>query len=1791
MNTRANKTLFILLTFLLALVGCVGTVQEAVPPDSLKIVNPPTTFPFPGIVTARAISHAKVELEFYPANGGSDISYKLYVNNALTPIPIDPQSLTQVGGGRYLYTVDSLQADREYKFKITALNTKTAAISTNENEAYARTFDNVVANFNGISKLTLVPGNTDEAVLVDWIAPTMSGIFTAGPYDPVTYEVTVISEIGGAANINNPLYFGTDKRTIYVPTPPARATPLSNPNSTVIDGLMSGTRYFFQVRAINTLYRNYQEAMTNPIPVDRELNTKFLQIKTEEAGTLFDFKQDNVVLSNSPGLDAFDKIDVFWQPGTGSFTGYRVFVRKYDGVGDHSIDDKLTEATLNSMNALGNYYPVTASITTKRVSGLDNYGYYQVKVALCKTISCPVLSSDPNAAIISDLKSIQVKPTLAPFSGVNSVEPPGQYNDKNVVNLKFDAPLINSGFANVIEFYCVDPADHSQMVKFDGATPIAGSTIPRCNGLFLEGAAPPLNTYTSQKIKGLITDGTMEYCFAATPAITGFGPDIRLATSNRIVRCSFPEVFPPTVSQFPGLNNSCAVSAVNGYVTWPLPTGGIYSGFKVFWREKTDVTKFSFPDAIANAPGYFSSPEQSAGTQAYLATNLMPGKTYQIGVLATVDLDDPSKDLYSEYNLRIIDCVVPLPIATFKGFTRIFAVGPKVDGRIPNDPSTKTFPSNAFLYEALDNKGIPYEVALDTMTTPNISTNYQAPPGRDYGVSFGGAFDGIGDTILGYAMSKEGIVSLAWEDVTMSFPEADTLFSTNQPAAPALRTGRKWGYKVYRSSDNKLTWKEITTTNGLIYSMPYTYYPRPNVGSVTTKMAFFTDYSVKAMTETHDEVNGRDVERARTYYYKIVPVFNGQVLNFAIPNHNIVKVTLPPPNMALVHRWMANRAHCLEIDKAHDIAANYSCSYNGIGSRPKSVPYRVGNTALDQGGDILVDRQELGCRYTRGDRVADPETGASIFKLPAGSRRHPDDQNFYPMFTGYRTVSDSVDTSTPFKGCVGQTSDTKGATGTAADYPPGFVADYQHILQGDCIGGHLERIAWGACTAQQYTDGAYNWENIITPGVMRNNATPQDCSVGNPANPTHIGTKYNYFYAPNFVMQSEFMAVFYNNYASSMSAGNKLLQFPAPAVGDVSAVRNANLSWANWLGSSQCSINLAAIDSAGYMRPRWISVNELGHERMRFKDSTGDLLSKTVDEITEVTPSTVEPLAWYNGNEGDPTLANFKLPNAVLRSSPRYRGTTRLAKVMTSNASKLPPLGKLNAEVAEFVCRNYWVQTGVASDNGNFAPDSQPVRKRPLRRVESVTAAAWSETYNEATIDGIEASNTAGSCNNGFRNIAGVQTDKGNFLNNRASVGLNTLNDVPLVTGSSRYNGISAYVETQHTERCISRYGVQDIIGNVSEQNSERIFCDYSQDAAFIGPVTATWSGGTGAENKGDGGPDLNFWNTNDQRSDWGVIKTATLSNGTNTQFELKFRNGSPTRTDLKPWIRISVDSGYCSPVDSRPEKRSGGVDWFKDVATGYWSPLYSPGGALNSNIVERTQVDQESVITWRNGDGRFLDFGPQGLGAPMNNANTLALTGASAKSKYFNPIIGLPLRCENGACNDPLLTTPNDNTSISLPAFAANLTGADDSPTITDFPIGRSVITHLGISDYTYAAAGYLNGTVPTNGSSTGSQVEYLLKSVTVDDPVTMGNPVSESITYPSGLMPGTNFEYYRVVWDVERGSDFAIASGGKSNDSNTGRYTASINRTTVNSSQIGTSNADFASGSRCAILINQDP
>lgn len=1782
---------------LLSLLSCVGTVQESAVPGGLDYNARPVLFNYIGLTGARGVAHDKIEVDFFPVPGAmADYRYYLYVNGSETGTEISLSSTYEGVGGRRVFLVTNLNPATQYKFKLRAKNTTDNRESAGEAELFTWTFSNPVTNFDGVSKVSLVPGRSHRAIRVEWVPPRMSSTLTAGLYDPFHYEVSVIGS-GGVANINNTLYLGTDKRIRLEPLPPLRASPSNNPAFVVIDNLSPDTTYFVQVRVRHRLWQElFEQSGGGAISHRRDENTKFIRIRTLPELGVTDLNPDNLQLNNAPGIAGTDSVDLFWGAGVGNFFGYRLFGQRYTGTGNALEDDQLTNERLvvlnnvNNSNQMDGHFSVDASETSRRIGGLSIGAWYQFKVALCRTEACPVDEMSPSAALMSNMKAIRVMPTLANFGGINSIESPQSYFNIDEVTLHYDPPVISVGYATDLDFYCVNPANHLQQIKFNGTNAIMGSGINSCNGLNLASVIDSSNITTERKVvvEGLVINGRNQFCFAASPVITGYGAPIELPVEQRIVRCAFPEVLTPNLQQFTGLTTTtgCSFAQNNLNLSWQLPTGGVYSHFSIFYREKSAGTPFSFSAAISGAPDYTRINLPSVDMDGYQLPGLYPGRTYQVGIIPSALIG--TEVIWAQPNTGVQECRVPLPRATFKGFSRILALGPKFDGRIPNTSGNDHYPSSAAIPEAINSEGLPFEVklsapygAVDTSGTGNFTP----APGRDQGISWSDTnFDGRPSQ--SGAMSKSGIVSLAWENVELEY--ASTEFNTPQVSVtPLAGPQRRFGYRIYRSIDNRVTWSELTRDRGPIYTVEQSYRKKPNVTPTVTRMGFFTDYSVAAALSRHVATTGQDIDRARILWYRIVPVFDGLELSYTSATHHQVMVTLPPPNVALVHRWMANRASCFDLGREPDLSQNYTCPFNGVGAMPRSFPWETGNSIVDQRGDLLVDRHELGCRYTRGDPNPNLTLSSSLFVNPSSPPPRsltPTDlpDNPWPRFTGFSANGGAL--GSKFRGCGGKDHMLSDSTG---DYP-GPIS-WSHLLVGDCMGESSSVIPLRDCTPTQFSLGRQLTLQMATPGLS--SAGLLNCS--DPLSPTTVERRLTGPWQSNVVLQSEFMAVYHNRLGER--GYSSPVEGPSPDNLSSSRVIDRSPLDENSEASSNCWINLAAIDGSGYMRPRWVSLNTL-NTRLKFKNDHPDLLQYRVSDITEISTTLSEDsLTLYNGNSNQENYA-YRLPSEELRNSDRYSATTKLGKIMTSNSAKLPPLGRVNYRQLHSLCSLGQIEVGLQASNGVFAATAAPVSKRPLRRRDFVTASAWPDQLTPAAITDVErGTSPQGSCNSSGKNLGNVPSinlTKGTDYPARGPLTpQNNSTNSTLVTGSSSLrNGGAESGNTHHSQNCVSRYGIQDLVGNMREHNSERIFCDYATSKAPSILFTQTQSGWSPSnlENVATG---VGFPFFNGPVASPGLI----LLNATNppigetdTTYRFTFTNGDGalTASSMSPVVTYSADAGYCSFINTNPDSRQS-VEFTNTF--GHWQDIFLPGGALNAGLVARGQTDQRSLYTWRNGDGFFLDFALNGLAPALLKKNSLGLFPDASREvtplgKFFNPVLGLPLNCGEESCTSNVLNNgDHDNTKISTQGLAGNLS-TDESAELSEgsFFVGNSQIYSAGIGAYRFQST---DGIIRTFEKLTDFvfNERILFSSVAPSRSAANTAAREDKFVRLNDFPDGTEIEAWSIGWEVDRNRDFTIRSGGSVIEGFSGRYSA-------NFGDVEGGNWDVTSGGRCAVLINEN-
>jgi hypothetical protein len=912
-------------------------------------------------------------------------------------------------------------------------------------------------------------------------------------------------------------------------------------------------------------------------------------------------------------------------------------------------------------------------------------------------------------------------------------------------------------------------------------------------------------------------------------------------------------------------------------------------------------------------------------------------------------------------------------------------------------------------------------------------------------------------------ISNSGIIKLSWKDITLLGGSATfTNLQINESNSNPSKHDRKYGYKILRSIDGQKTWVDLTsdadTTSGqTAANSGYIY------SDAISGIASFTDYSVATSGTDPDYP---DADRARIYYYKIVPIYNGNELIYTDstnPTHHIVRVTLPPKNMALVHRLIANSTLCNELSKSIDktIGGNYSCSYNGLGSKGTEI----GNTIIDQGGDLLVDRYELSCSFTRG-----PVSNISTL---------PEHENF---------------ADNKFSGCL--------APSSAGLYEPGNVSgsgsasDYKKILNGDCFGSDpYERYLdlGSSCDNRSYGVSHY-----IYPG-----STIQTIS-------TCSDFKSSVDLADVIPTQSEFGAVYYSRSMHSFSQH----VLPLPILG----ANGNNIAIAYGAGPSSCMINLPYNNTDGHWRPRWLSLNSL-FGRLK--------LDSQILENNNISKNTISDILannkLYNSSTVKvPSLGDNPLPLAA-------RGInvdkTPLVRIMTSNASKLPPLTGLTQDQYQQVCSSYKIDVGYGIGTNLFSKIESKT-KRLLRRSEFVVSTAWPSLYPDAKKlqlengkDFSDTSQIKTSCNTldkadsrqnqqGLNSVSVTAGKSFSALfpqNNRGGTSIST---APFLTGSSL---IDTDIEPMFsTEKCVSRFGVQDLIGNMQELLSDRVFC-----------------------------------NADDFKM---TFQEALLDSVT------YFDRVAMDQISSMVFVTGSVNCSITAPLPKTPITYPNNTDGntINDITTFLEK-------AIDTIVTRPKTYDQKSVLTARNGDGNFLTFGSNEIMPSLEEADSI-----KNGTTYFNTVLGLPLACPPGTCGNVFVSAENDKPSDNKSILKADFLKISN---------GNSDFASQGLRDLT--ERGHHNSylSLPNDNNTFVTVFDKDEKPNYVrhaDDPV---------VDYYS-----VGWQAPRYILNGIQYVDYIMLSGGGF-DFQSGRY--SLDLKSQSSAEGASDNLD-ADG-RCSVLINQ--
>jgi len=1523
-----------------------------------------------------------------------------------------------------------------------------------------------------------------------------------------------------------------------------------------------------------------------------------------------------------------------------------------------SINDTTQPTTVNNITIND------TNTTSYQFSGLTFGKYYIFRIFACKaTTACAdialgeaegssiALRKNPDTSIgaISYIPT-QIVPKIISFGGISSVSNPIN-NSQFYINLSgLDK---NTGLLNSFDVYCSnnsitnlatatkldDTATVTTDTKATGASicdnlQVKEPTLPTpltFNNFNLAVANPATlevtkkwdtvtklevslsASLTSLSNKFLVGSGFGKMCFAVIPKIkttifTSPNP------ASFLSFCINPVLQTPRMAEFPGMKSgSCVVDEVANKVKVSIendPTGGEFSAYRIFFSDDTIFDFSKAKTAFSGAGRFIESYELNATptnlvttpaigeyiyseiTNAYLTTpanagqltfnfdikNFEPGKTYQFATLTT-NINGADQN-YSEDNMQIISCTMPKRKALFTEWKDIFAIGSKTDGLFDQADG-----SDYKILESLDlTSEIPLEVPEETnssVVSANIS-HYQSLTSNNlnqYSFPFSpGLFDPNDDFSADGPFSRTGIVKLKWKDFNVDE------YGTTVPFKALLTNlgisnGTTSGYKVFRSTDGGIAWSELplytivspSTTpskNDYLFSNLSTYTTRKGFKNIT-KVSNNLNLSADVTTTNNDvfgiidySVKSLDESKARILYYKIVPYLNGKPILMGNTD-NVVKILLPPSNMALVKREMANKATCTQLnlpptDGAWSLKTYYSCEYKGISSSNPFGPwgdYPKGSY-YDVGGDLLVDRFELGCNFSRNSADRTRATAHSF------------------SFTDNSATNDEV-------------------------YKKSNLTTL-YIL--DPI----------ACDANNKVNnmpiGASSFSAVIP---LNNSSAPVAANCTNTDSwltnmfPTNISTLTNttglYKYTNN--LTPSYSVAYVNNGGGGSSSVDLRYISPKSNGTDTASYLEGTSSY-----TSSCLLNLS-FNKGADQYPRWLDI--VYFDQKRLKKHVVDIGSiEFTSDININLSSTINDIEASTDFYGGAVSTSSSLSNEI-NKKPSLKNIP-IGKLMTSNSAKLPPLRGVDQRTGNNICNQYVIETGIkATESSNFVVFKSQ-KKRLLSKKEFTASSMWPSKITSAEINKIEhtgilestfpADLKSTSCNSKTKQPGTHDPTLFDNYYARSTIGVKS----QLITGSSIFDYLngdtnSTIDNSTSTEHCQSRYGIQDMVGNVSESGLDQIYCNVNGQNPQIIHKASTHQIAFPISGNSNG------TSYNMKSFDPPFVATAPLQNMSCTVFgQIDVSSGSSQQSD-NTYVVPAVDllgnkqpfATYINTLDTST------LENFRDAlgfAIGFGPKDYFPSlFTLDSMALKGKSVDLN-------------------LTDPTSHASRLIASETPGTTKperatpeYFSPVLGIPVNCSsqvNNTCanigsldytsQDAVLEktgSPNAITSSmkAIPTYNSQIYNDGllelnySTPVIID---PQSVMKSFG---YYYILFAYNSGITTPYFSSINGNSSYVNSTLTnliigYEDDLNSGtNFLPAQIT--TGTIPGfinflgseKAFKIQPVQWNSgfvarDPATPLIFNNGGSYNSSYTGRYSTTIR--TVN---------DSTTGVRCAVFIKE--
>jgi hypothetical protein len=626
----------------LLLLGCVGTVEDAKQEYTKINEAGKVALQFAGVTSTVAISDSRIEVFFYPAQGGSGLyTYDILVSGQTEPISLPSDILQPDYRGLLRYTITGLERLTTYLIKVEVRDKETEVQSTSGVMKTVTTFDNLVSDFDGIANASNTPGQDGkDSFKIRWTPARESSGLSKQSWDPVSYEIVVVDADRLTPNDMDVTTLGPENgRWVF------GLTHNSSQNEYIVRGLPSSKKFYVRMRSIHLSSVN---DVYNP-KKRSELNTKYVSISTLSSQLAdLNFNPQSFTVALSSGEQGLNALMTSWTSALGVFDHYRIYYSEQDG---GAASGNLPDLCLSPLNS-----PATATVWCKKmdfkltatpITGLKPYTNYEVVLVVCATTACR-----DGERLLTPVRTILTDPSLPAFNGISTLVTAKSLQELGTIKINYQPPNFSTGYFDGLMIKMRRTTDGS-----DQEVDVTQTSSPVYH-----------QQYNFLADNSVVLDGinylaVEPFCFAMFPfKWETDGLTKREFRENVTWRCTSPIIDPPTALEFKGVD-SATTSGSSITLNWTAPTAGIFSHYEIYYT-KISGTSLIWGDAIDQAGKNFNQtnygmiPVDKEKTSHTIAN--IPDGSFSIGIITYFNYISSEGAVIkrSETNVGILSCSV-----------------------------------------------------------------------------------------------------------------------------------------------------------------------------------------------------------------------------------------------------------------------------------------------------------------------------------------------------------------------------------------------------------------------------------------------------------------------------------------------------------------------------------------------------------------------------------------------------------------------------------------------------------------------------------------------------------------------------------------------------------------------------------------------------------------------------------------------------------------------------------------------------------------------------------------------------------------------------------------------------------------------------------------------------------------------------------------------------------------------------------------------------------------------------